>query len=181
VNPDTPDGTDLGPVRATIVVTAERDHRRSFPGCSTARGEVRALLAVVGLLAAIAAAAIAMWSTGPRRSPAARSGTAVASTDPEATVFGFRVDCPRLAIVSPDGKYARADYDMTTPCGSFGNYVTLILRRVRRSWVPQLVGTGWRCPSSALPARVLIELRLCPAPARGGAGAGVSRSEPGGR
>jgi hypothetical protein len=85
----------------------------------------------------------------------------MAGIDRESTVFGFRVDCPRLAIVSSDGEYARLDYDTFSPCGSYGNHMTLILHRMRGTWVPAAVGTGSRCPVSTLPARIAIELQLC--------------------
>jgi hypothetical protein len=147
-------------VRATIVVTAEPSRRSR----QTALGRRRVrTVAVGGLVLAIAAAAVVLTSpSAPRLLPAGHSPSAPARSDRETTVFGFRVDCPRLAIVSPDGEYARADYEMTTPCGSYGNYITLILHRVRGAWVQALVGTGWRCPTNALPARVAIELQLCP-------------------
>jgi hypothetical protein len=152
--------SDLGPVRATIVVTADPGGRR---GPVRVRSRAGSALAIGVLAGAVAVVAIALALRSVHRAlPADHPPPAVASTDRESTMFGFRVDCPRLALVSPDGQYARADYEMNTPCGSYGNYVTLILHRVGGSWVQVFVGTGWRCPSRSLPPRVLTELQLCP-------------------
>lgn len=177
-----PDGTDLGPVRATISITADRGRTRSrgiaFAGSGRWRGT---MLAILVLAAAIGVRAIAERSHGaPRPSPASSLaagalGTSSANTDHATTLFGVHVECPRLALVSPDGQYARADYERSEPCGTYGNYITLILHRVNGDWVQELATTGRRCPSSPLPVRVLVELELCPRSALG-----VSRSAPGG-
>lgn len=155
-------GSDLGPVRVTIVVTSAPGQRRSVPNV-LARSGSRTVIVLGAVAVAIATAAIAaVLPSSERAVSAGRPSAAVAGTDRESTVFGFRVDCPRLAIVSPDGEYARLDYDTFSPCGSYGNHMTLILHRVRGNWVPAGVGTGSRCPVSTLPARIAIELQLCP-------------------
>ncbi|HEY6399506.1 MAG TPA: hypothetical protein VIX82_18830 [Solirubrobacteraceae bacterium] len=149
-------------MRVTVVVTAQAARRRLLPAVVIPRW-VRTLVAVVGLVAAAAAGAIALGSRGRDRGlSATRSSATVAGADRDVALFGLRVDCPRLAIVSPDGEYARADYEMTTPCGSYGNHVTLVLHRVRGAWVQAFVRIGWSCPTRGLPARIAIELQLCP-------------------
>lgn len=155
------DGSGPEEVRVTIVV--EPGRVRAVLTKLRARARVGAGLAVVGVIAAVVAGTIivASSSTGrERRSPGTYSPP---PTDSNAvlTRFGVRLNCPRFTLVSPDGTYARVDFEPTAPCGSYGNHVTLILHRIHGVWVRQFEATGWRCPMSRLPRPVATELGLC--------------------
>lgn len=160
-------GAELGEARVTVVVLPSAD-RAPLSKLLGGRG-VRVALAFAALIAVSAAGAIIVAARGTRTLRAAGRSTGIESlqfgdADAVATRFGIRVRCPRLAIVSPDGTYARVDFDHDVPCGTFGNYSTIILRRVRGVWVREFEATGLRCPRNWLAPSVLAELELCPQP-----------------
>lgn len=154
------DGSGPRDVQITIVVVPGRV--RATLTRLLAGVRVRAALATVGLVAAVAtgttiAVLLGAGSVGRRvnnDSPLANSGAAVAR-------FGLRLNCPRVTVVSPDGAYARIDFEPTASCGTFGNHVTLILHRVQGAWVREFEASGWTCPISELPQAVVVELQLC--------------------
>lgn len=127
---------------------------------------VRALVAVAGLAGGVAAGMLLVDSSGSDLGRGAGRSLEIASRQPVnaagiVTRFGVHSHCVRQAIVSGDGTFARVDFDRSTACGTAGNHVTLILRRVGGAWVAAFDASGWRCPSTALPQRVLAGLRLC--------------------
>lgn len=160
-------GPELGEVHVTIEVVRGPGH----PALTKllAATWVRVGLAFLGLVAAVAAGT--MIVAGPGTPPSRAAGRSpglqspqLADPDAVATPFGIRVHCLRLTVVSPGGKYARVDFERATPCGTYGNYVTLILHRVHGTWVREFEATGWRCPTTWLPPSVLAGLRICREP-----------------
>jgi hypothetical protein len=168
----------LGEVHVTIEVVPQPGQRGG--GKRFAGRWVRALVAVAALAGAVAIDALIVDSSGSglvpgplivdssgsRLLPGAGRSPEIASRRPvtvagTGTRFGIHSHCVRQAIVSPDRTFARVDFDRATACGAAGTHVTLILRRVGGAWVAAFDATGWRCPSTALPQRVLAELRLC--------------------
>jgi hypothetical protein len=130
-------------------------------------GAVAAVLAVV---AGVAVTIVTSSGSRPRTPTRFTAEVPPAPTVPvhgAAARFGIRSHCVRQAIVSPDGTFARVDYDQGVGCGTANNHVTLILRRVRGSWVPRFAAFLWRCPSNVLPRRVQTELHLCGSQASG--------------
>ena len=160
----TPGEFGLGEVQVTIEVVPRPVHRgrtNLFAGRS-----VRALVTVAGLAGAVAIGALIVDSSGRGLVPGPGRSPEIASRQPVTTAgtgtrFGIHSHCLRQAIVSRDGTFARVDFDRATACGTAGNHVTLILRRVGGAWVAAFDATGLRCPSSALPQRVLAGLHLC--------------------
>jgi hypothetical protein len=160
----TPGELELGEVQVTIEVVREPVHyalAKLFAG-----RWVRALVAVAGLAAGVAVGVMIIDSPGSGLSRGAGRSHQLPSGQPVnaeavAAPFGIRSHCVRQAIVSRDGTFARVDFDRATACGTAGNHVTLILRRVRGAWVAEFDATGWSCPSKALPQQVLAELQLC--------------------
>jgi hypothetical protein len=147
------DGSGLGEVQITVVVVPGRIRAALTNFRGGAR--VRAGLVFGGLIVAVAAGAvIAISSSGGRagRPP---------GSEALATQFGLRSNCARVVVVSPDGAYARIDLDRAGPCGTFGNQVALILRRLHGVWVREFEASGWTCPMRRLPQPVAIELQLC--------------------
>jgi hypothetical protein len=147
------DGSGLGEVQITIDVVPGRVRAALSKFLGGAR--VRVGLVCGGLIAAGAAGAIIAVS-----SSSGRVGRPLAS-DALATQFGLRSNCAHLAVVSPDGAYARIDLDRAGPCGMFGDQVTLILHRSHSVWVREFEASGWTCPMRRLPQLVAIALRLC--------------------
>jgi hypothetical protein len=162
-----PDETDdgrsgLGEVHVTILVT--RQPRRYSFRSLLAGTRVRVGLALVGLLAAGTAGTLIVASQHPGRSQAAGRSPQIQSPQLAAAVttrFGIEFHCLRLTVVSPDHTYARVDFDPATPCGTYGNYVTIILHRVHGAWLREFETTGWTCPTSLLPPAVPPALQLC--------------------
>jgi hypothetical protein len=153
---------DTGDADVEVTIEVVRDR----PGLAEllAGRRIWAAIAVAVALGALVLLGLTSSTGGP--STRARLATEV----PTATAvhehgaaerFGIRSHCVRQAIVSPDGTFARVDYDQGTGCGTANNHVTLILRRVRGSWVPRFAALLWRCPSNVLPRRVQAELHLC--------------------
>lgn len=147
------DESTLGEIQITIVVVPGRIRAMVTRFLASAR--VRAGLATVGVVIAVAAGAIiaVSWSSGRGRRPVQSNALA--------TQFGLRSNCSRLTVVSPNGAYARIDLDRSGPCGMFGNQVTLILHRRHGVWLREFEAASWTCPLSRLPQPVAIELRLC--------------------
>ena len=159
---ETPDdGFGLGAVDVTVVVVQGRVQVALTKALGGRRR--RAALASVGLIAALAAGAIIAVSSGSgRASPsAATPSPRLRESDAIVTRFGLRLTCPRLTLVSPDGAYARVDFEHTTPCGMYGNHITAILHRVHGVWRPEFEGSIWTCPMGQLPRPVVTELQLC--------------------
>jgi hypothetical protein len=160
----TPGELGAGEVHVTIEIVrvpVQRGFTKPFAGRWG-----RALVVVAGLAVGVAVGVMIVGSSGGGSSRAAGRSPAISSGQPVnaeavATRFGIRSHCVRQAIVSPDGTFARVDFERATACGTAGNHVTLILHRVRAAWVPEFDATGWRCPSTALPQRLLAELQLC--------------------
>lgn len=154
----------LGEVHVTIEVVPQPVHSRLTKLFAGRR--VRALVAVAGLAAGVAVGLIIVDSSdgglsrGSGRSPKIPFRQPV-NAEGIATRFGVLSHCVRQAIVSRDGTFARVDFDRATACGTAGNHVTLILRRVRGAWVAEFDATSWSCPSKQLPQRVLAGLHLC--------------------
>lgn len=159
-------GSELGEVQVTVVVTPLPGRRRvkTFP----AQTRIRVGLVLLGLLAAGAAAAIiavphsAPSSHGPSRSTSSQSST-FTNLYGVRTPFEIPMHCLRLTLISPDGTYARADYDHAGQCGTYGNYITIVWHRVHGAWVRAFDASSRECPTTSLPPRVLAELQLCPA------------------
>jgi hypothetical protein len=155
------DRKDPDQVRVTIVV--EPGRVRPMLTKLLAGARVRAALASVGLIAAIVAGPIiaALSSTGREpRSPGTYSPWPTDS-DRLATKFGLQLNCARLTVFSPDGAYARIDFEHGGPCDTSGNQATLILHRVDGVWVREFEASDWTCPMSQLPRPVVTELGLC--------------------
>ena len=153
-----------GDVHVTIELVPQPVHRGRTK--LVAGRWVRALVAVVGLAGTVAIGALIVDSSGSGLVPGTGRSPEIASRQPVTaagigTRFGIQSHCVRQAIVSRDGTFARVDFDRATACGTAGNHVTLILRRVGGAWVAAFDATGLRCPSKALPQRVLAGLRLC--------------------
>jgi hypothetical protein len=156
-------GSELGQVQVTVIVT-------SRPSCHPikellAGTGVRVGLVLLGLLAAGAAAAIVAVSQSAQPSHAA--GRSPGNQSPQlvalygvGTPFEIPLHCLRLTLVSRDGSYVRADYG-TGRCGTYGNYMTVVWHRIHGVWVREFEATGWKCPTTWLPPRVLAELQLC--------------------
>lgn len=144
-------GAEIGSVRVTIATA-------SGPGRPppTRRMGVP-VLAMLAMVAALAVAAV-VSPGGGRRVQAREVARAVQS----AGAVGFGLRCPRLVVFAPGGGFARVDVDRFSPCGTYGNYVTIVLRRVRGAWVRALEMSAWTCRSHPLPRAVLTELGLCP-------------------
>jgi hypothetical protein len=147
------DESGAGEVQITIDVVPGRSRaalRKLLADRRARTGLVRG-----GLVAAIAAGAIAVaLSSGGRTGSAPDSGAL-------ATQFGLRSSCTRRTAASPDGAYARIDVDRSGPCGTFGYQVTLVLHRVHGTWVRDFEAATWRCPVKRIPQSVAIALRLC--------------------
>jgi hypothetical protein len=160
---ETDDGrSGLGEVHVTILVT--RQPRPRWLRSLLAGTRVRVGLALVGLLAAGMAGTLIVASQHPGPSQAAGRSPQIQSPQLAAAVttrFGIEFHCLRLTVVSPDRTYARVDFDPAMPCGTYGNYVTIILHRVHGAWLREFETTGWTCPTSLLPPAVPAELQLC--------------------
>jgi hypothetical protein len=169
---DTPGGVldehrsrDTGDANVEVTIEVVRDRRglaESLAGrriwAAVAAGAVAVALGALSLL--VLTSSTGGPSTRARLATEVPAATTVHERGAAAR-FGIRSHCVRQAIVSPDGTFARVDYDQGTGCGTANNHVTLILRRVRGSWVPRFAAFLWRCPSNVLPRRVQAELHLC--------------------
>jgi hypothetical protein len=176
---ETPDDeSGFGETQITVVVVPGRVRATFTKLRAGAPG--RAVLASVALIAAAAAGTIIAVSSSAGRAgrPLRTYAPRLADSDAVASRFGVRVNCPRLTVVSPGGAYARVDFQDTAPCGVFGNHITLILHRVHDVWVRELEASGWTCPMSRLPQRVVTELQLCLRPVLTPRPAALSGSSP---
>ena len=151
---ETPDvGLGLGEVHNTIVVEPGRVRATLTKFLAGAR--VRAAIACVGLIGAVAAGAIIAVSSSSGRAGRPRDSDALA------TQFGLRLNCARLTGVSPDRAYARIDLDRAGPCGMFGNQTTLIVHRPHGVWLRESEASSWTCPTVRPPHVAVIALHLC--------------------
>jgi hypothetical protein len=152
-------------VQITMVVRPGRV--QATPTKLLAGAPVRAGLAAVAAIAAVAAGTIIAVSSGTGRlGRPLGTYSRLADSGPVARRFGLRLNCARLTAVSPDGAYARVDFEHAAPCGMYGNHVTLVLHRVHHAWVREFEAPGWTCPMSQLPQPVVTELELCRGPVR---------------
>jgi hypothetical protein len=103
-------------------------------------------------IAVAAAIAIVVASSG---------SVPIRAADALAARFGIRLPCARLTMISADGNYARVDFDRFRPCGTYGNYGTIVLRRVHRHWIREFEASGQTCRMSLVAPLVLVELKLC--------------------
>ncbi len=143
-------GADIGSVRVTIATA-------SGPGRPPPARRVRMpVLAMIVMVGALAVAAVVAPGGGRREQ--ARN---VARPVPSAGAFGLGVACPRLVVFASRDGFARVDVDRFRPCGTYGNYVTIVFRRVGGTWIRALEMSAWTCRSRPLPRPVLTELGLC--------------------
>jgi hypothetical protein len=156
----------LSDVEITIEVEPGRGRTRLAQALTRSRS--RLALVLVGVSSAGVAGVILSGGSGTIPHPtrvvlAAPTVEATPSADQIGTIrpFGIRAHCVRRTIVSPNGEYARVDFERATTCGTAGNHVTLILHRVRGVWVAEFDATGWRCRSGLVPGRILAQLNLC--------------------
>jgi hypothetical protein len=112
---------------------------------------------MIAMVAALAVAAVLASGGGRRVHAAAAARPVQSSVVPGAAGLGLA--CPRVVVFAPG--FARVDVDRFSPCGTYGNYVTIVLRRVRGSWVRAFEMSAWTCLSHPLPRLVLTELGLC--------------------
>jgi hypothetical protein len=148
-------------VQVTIIVLPGRGRAALTKLLTGAR--LRAGLACVALIAAVAAGTIIAVSsgTGHLGRPLGYYSPPLAGSEAVVRRFGLRLNCARLTATSPNGAYARVDFEHAAPCGMYGNHVTLILHRVHDAWVREFEAPGWRCPMSQLPQPVVADLELC--------------------
>ncbi len=146
-------GADIGSVRVTIGTVSGRARPRP-----TRRVGVPAI-AMIAMVVAVAVATVGAPGGGRRVQAPAVSRPMQSAATP--STFGLGIACPRLVVFAPGGGFARVDVDRFSPCGTYGNYVTIVLRRVRGSWVRALEMSAWTCRSHPLPRQVLGELGLC--------------------
>jgi hypothetical protein len=153
------DGSGLGEVHVTIMVVPGRVRAtltRLLP-----RARVRAGLVSAGLVAAVVAGAILVAGTGGEPRSSVTYSPWPTDSNRLATQFGLRLNCARFTVFSPDGAYARIDFDHAGPCARLGNHVMLILHRVHGMWMRELEASSWTCPMSRLPQPVASELGVC--------------------
>jgi hypothetical protein len=81
-----------------------------------------------------------------------------------AAAYGYPRRCLSITIVGNGQRYARADFNHTSPCGRFTGYSTAIFLRVMGVWRPVLDVTGYVCPVTSLPTDVQTQLSVCPQP-----------------
>jgi hypothetical protein len=143
----------LGEVQITVVVVPGR--LRATLAKFLGVGRVRAGFVFGGLVLAAAVAAVIAVSLS--------SGRAGRPLGPDALArqFAPRLSCSRRTVTSPDGAYARVDFDHAGPCRTIGNQVTLVLHRSQGAWAREFEASRWTCPIRRLPQPVTIELQLC--------------------
>jgi hypothetical protein len=121
----------------------------------------------VALIALIAGAVVSFG--GRHRSPGLRSVEASArdrGVVGVATAYGQRLHCLKVTFAIDDPTYARADFDRMNACGQYDGDATAVFHRVGGSWRPVLDAVSYTCPVATLPARVQIELSVCPRPSK---------------
>jgi len=122
-----------------------------------ARGRLIVGLALIALAGA-GALAVGNTSSGPG-SPGVAAPIAEASVAPEppiAAAYRYPLGCLGQALSG-----TAAELDRTSPCWRYGIYVTVVLRRVGRTWRMALEAVSPSCPTLAVPSLVRAQVVVC--------------------
>jgi hypothetical protein len=118
------------------------------------------LIVALALIALAGAGALAVGneSSGPPspRVAAPAAEAPVASEPPIAAAYRYPLGCLGQALSG-----MAAELDRTSPCWRYGTYVTVILRRVGRTWRMALEAVSPSCPALAIPSLVRAQVVVC--------------------
>ena len=122
-----------------------------------ARDRVVAGLALIALAGA-GALAVGNTSSAPTDQgvPVPMVERAVAAEPPIAAAYRYPLGCLGQAL-----SRTRAQLDHTSPCWRYGIYMTVIFRRVGRTWRMALEAVSPSCPALFVPSLVRAQVVVC--------------------